>query len=268
MHHTTLQPRADKGDTMLHIALKTIREYKQLSESEIGKLLGYEEQAVKSIEDLTVSPTLNILQVYSSALDIPVSGIVYISERLKDKQAATDRFKAEMENPGRTEFAELTRCTDLNLSLVVGAPLLYPDKKVQEILDYIDNMNNRTPLQNVILEIENLKDDIAVYYISYGWDDVAKMIEVFAVRNTIAKTIARADFTKVQHEIFYGEKREKAKLRIVEGKVKRDNDPCILKVFFGGVGAMLIADKIDQTIDKVVKKDKKKIDKSKTKYYY
>ena len=158
MHHATLQPRTDKGNTMLHIALKTIREYKQLSEAEMGQLLGYEEQSVKGIEDLTVSPSLNILQVYSSALDIPVSGIVYISERLKDKQAAIDRFKAELENPDRAEVIELTRCTDLNLSLVVGAPLVYPNKAVQDILDYIDDITNRTPLQNVILAIENLKD--------------------------------------------------------------------------------------------------------------
>ena len=268
MHHTTLQPRADKGDTMLHIALKTIREYKQLSESEIGKLLGYEEQAVKSIEDLTVSPTLNILQVYSSALDIPVSGIVYISERLKDKQAATDRFKAEIENPEREEVIELTRCTDLGLSVVVGAPMLYPNKAVQGILDYIDNINHRTPLQAVIIEIENLKDDIAVYYNNHGWAGVASMIELYAVRKAIFKTIPIAEFTILQTEILDGKNNRDGKLRIEDGKVKRNSVPCILSEFFGAVGAMLIADKIDQTIDKVVKKDKKKIDKSKPKYYY
>lgn len=268
MHHTTLQPRADKGDTMLHIALKTIREYKQLTEAEMGRLLGYTEQAVKSIEEITVNLRLDILQVYSAALDIPVSGIVYISERIRDKQAAIDRFKAELENPDRPEVIELTRCTDLNLSLVVGAPMLYPHKAVQDILDYIDNINHRTPLQAVIIEIENLRDDIAVYYNHHGWAGVASMIELYAVRKAIFKTIPIAEFTILQSEILDGKNNRDGKLRIEDGKVKRDNSPCILIEFFGAVGAMLIADKIDQTIDKVVKKDKKKIDKSKTKYYY
>ena len=240
---------------MLNIALKTIRKYKRLTEAEMGRFLGYEERTVRGIEDLTVSPGLNVLQVYSAALDIPVSGILYISERISDRQKEIDRFKAELENKSRPEFIELTRCTDLGLSAVISAPLLYPHKSVQDIIDYMDKINYRTPLQTVIIEIENLKDDIAEYYISYGWDDVAKMIEVFAVRNTIAKTIARADFTKAQNEIFDGKKREQAKLRIVEGKVerKKGNKLCILEEFFGAVGAMLIADKIDQTIAKVVK---------------
>ena len=255
MHHATLQPRTDKGNTMLHIALKTIREYKQLSEAEMGQLLGYEEQSVKGIEDLTVSPSLNILQVYSSALDIPVSGIVYISERLKDKQAAIDRFKAELENPDRAEVIELTRCTDLNLSLVVGAPLVYPNKAVQDILDYIDDITNRTPLQNVILAIENLKD-VEEFYRKYGyimqpyeWGEVAKLIELEAIRDPITKTIAKVDFSTEQLKIFQDlETKGKARLEIIDGKVKRDKDPCILKAFFGKTGATLIADKIDQAI--------------------
>ena len=255
MHHATLQPRTDKGNTMLHIALKTIREYKQLSEAEMGQLLGYEEQSVKGIEDLTVSPSLNILQVYSSALDIPVSGIVYISERLKDKQAAIDRFKAELENPDRAEVIELTRCTDLNLSLVVGAPLVYPNKAVQDILDYIDDITNRTPLQNVILAIENLKD-VEEFYRKYGyimqpyeWGEVAELIELEAIRDPITKTIAKVDFSTEQLKIFQDlETKGKARLEIIDGKVKRDKDPCILKAFFGKPGATLIADKIDQAI--------------------
>ena len=255
MHHATLQPRADKGDTMLHIALKTIREYKQLSEAEMGQLLGYEKQAVKGIEDLTVSPSLNILQVYSSALDIPVSGIVYISERIRDKQKAIDRFKAELENPDRPEIIKLTRCTDLNLSLVVGSPLLYPNKKVQDILDYIDGMPNRTPLQNTILAIENLKDDIAEHYNSHGWGGMAGMIELYAVRKSIIKTVPFIEFTKLQHEIFSdSELQRKGEIRILDGKIERGNEPCILKVFFGDIGAMLIADKIDQVINKATKK--------------
>lgn len=243
---------------MLHIALKTIREYKQLSESEMGRLLGYEERSVKGIEDLTVSPSLNILQVYSGALDIPVSGIVYISERIRDKQKAIERFKAELENPDRPEFAELNRCADLNLSLVVGAPMLYPDKTVQDILDYIDDMPNRTPLQNVILAIENLKDDIAECYNRHGWDGVASMIELYAVRKAIIKTVPPATLTKLQSEIVDGKKGRDGAIKILDGKVKRETFPCILKEFFGAIGAMLIADKIDQTINKAIKKKIKK----------
>lgn len=246
---------------MLHIALNTIREYKQLSTAELGVLLGYSDRAVKNIEDLTVNLNLDILQVYSTALDIPVSGIVYISERIRDKQKAADHFKAELENPHRPDVIELTRCTDLGLSIVVGAPLLYPDKRVQKILDYIDSIEHRTPLQTVIIAIEDLRDEIMGWCAScpHDWPVVASMIEVHAVRKAIIKTIAREEFTKLQYDIFHSsETQKKGRLRIVEGRVKRDSEPCILKVFFGDVGAMLIADKIDQTIGKVLKKIKKR----------
>jgi transcriptional regulator with XRE-family HTH domain len=250
---------------MLHAALKTIREYKQLSEAEMGRLLGYEERAVKGIEDLTVSPSLNILRVYSDALDISVSSIIYISERIRDKQKAIDRFKAELENPDRTEVIELTRCTDLNLSLVVGAPMIYPNKTVQDILDYIDDINNRTPLQTVILAIENLKN-VEEFYSKLGhiiqphdWGEVAELIELEVVRDPITKTIAKVDFNTEQMQIFNDpEEKEKARLEIICGLVKRDKDLCILKSFFGETGAMLIADKIDQAIVRAKIKDKKR----------
>lgn len=78
---------------MLHEALRLIRSYHDLNQSELSVRLGISNSYLSEIESGKKQPTLDILQRYSDEFDIPLSSLMFFSEGL-DKPRPTDNIRA------------------------------------------------------------------------------------------------------------------------------------------------------------------------------
>lgn len=78
---------------MLHEALRLIRSYHDLSQSELSVRLGISNSYLSEIESGKKQPTLEVLQRFSEEFDLPLSSLLFFSEGL-DKPQPTDGIRA------------------------------------------------------------------------------------------------------------------------------------------------------------------------------
>ena len=79
---------------MIHQALKKIREFHNIKQSELSMQLGISNSYLSEIESGKKSPSLDLLDKYSEVFNIPVSSLILFSETLDDEEAKlSKRFK-------------------------------------------------------------------------------------------------------------------------------------------------------------------------------
>lgn len=81
---------------MIHQALKKIREFHNIKQSELSMQLGISNSYLSEIESGKKSPSLELLDKYSDIFNIPVSSLILFSETLDDEEAKlSKRFKVK-----------------------------------------------------------------------------------------------------------------------------------------------------------------------------
>ncbi|CAB3823393.1 hypothetical protein LMG26684_00701 [Achromobacter mucicolens] len=77
---------------MLNEALRLIRVYHDLSQSQLSSELGVSNSYLSEVESGKKSPSLDLLGKYSEKFDVPVSSLLFFSETL-DNGRVTDRLR-------------------------------------------------------------------------------------------------------------------------------------------------------------------------------
>ena len=77
---------------MLNKALKLIRAFYDVSQSDLSDKLGISKSYLSEIESGKKQPTIDILNKYSLQFDIPISSIMFFSENL-DESKVTDKLR-------------------------------------------------------------------------------------------------------------------------------------------------------------------------------
>lgn len=67
---------------MYHRALKVIREFHRLTQSEIAEKVGLSNSYVSELEKGTKKPTVEVLERYAKAFRLPVSSLILFAEEL------------------------------------------------------------------------------------------------------------------------------------------------------------------------------------------
>lgn len=80
---------------MLNQALSLIRTYHDLSQTELCSEIGISNSYLSEIESGKKQPSLDILQKYSEAFDIPLSSILFFSENLGESKPS-DKMKKKV----------------------------------------------------------------------------------------------------------------------------------------------------------------------------
>lgn len=73
-----------KGMYMLHEALRLIRLFHDISQTELARRIGVSKSYLSEIETGKKQPTLALLQQYSTEFKLPISSIMFFSESLED----------------------------------------------------------------------------------------------------------------------------------------------------------------------------------------
>lgn len=73
---------------MLNKALKLLRVFNELSQTEMAQKLGVNKSWISEIENGHKEPTLSLLQNYADVLDIPLSSILFFSEHIENNGAS------------------------------------------------------------------------------------------------------------------------------------------------------------------------------------
>lgn len=68
---------------MLGEALRLIRVYHDLKQKQAAERLGVSTSYISEVEKGTKTPTLDVIERYSKAFDIPISSIMFFSESLE-----------------------------------------------------------------------------------------------------------------------------------------------------------------------------------------
>ncbi|UVL04591.1 helix-turn-helix domain-containing protein [Pseudomonas sp. B21-047] len=77
---------------MLNKALKLIRTFYDVSQSDLSARLGISNSYLSEIESGKKQPTMDILSRYSEQFDIPLSSILFFSENLESPKPS-DKFR-------------------------------------------------------------------------------------------------------------------------------------------------------------------------------
>lgn len=77
---------------MVNEALRLIRAYHDISQTQLSAELGISNSYLSEIEAGKKTPTLEILNKYSTHFDVPVSSLMFFSETL-DEGKVTDRLR-------------------------------------------------------------------------------------------------------------------------------------------------------------------------------
>ncbi|OSZ33909.1 transcriptional regulator [Alcaligenes faecalis] len=77
---------------MLNEALRLIRTYHDLTQSQLGLELGVSNSYLSEIEAGKKTPSLDLLGKYSHRFNLPVSSLLFFSEAL-DKSKKSDRLR-------------------------------------------------------------------------------------------------------------------------------------------------------------------------------
>lgn len=77
---------------MLNEALRLVRAYHDISQTQLCSELGVSNSYLSEIESGKKTPSLELLQKYSDRFDVPVSSLLFFSENL-DKTKITDKLR-------------------------------------------------------------------------------------------------------------------------------------------------------------------------------
>lgn len=77
---------------MLAEALKEIRAFHQITQTDLASRLGISKSYLSEVEKGTKNPTVELLTRYSEVFDIPVSSLMLFAENL-DSAKASDKFR-------------------------------------------------------------------------------------------------------------------------------------------------------------------------------
>ena len=77
---------------MLNEALRLIRAYHDISQTQLCSELGISNSYLSEIESGKKSPSLELLKKYSERFDVPVSSLLFFSENL-DSKKVTDKLR-------------------------------------------------------------------------------------------------------------------------------------------------------------------------------
>ncbi|GFO73670.1 hypothetical protein BJAS_P4609 [Bathymodiolus japonicus methanotrophic gill symbiont] len=80
---------------MINQALRLIRTYHDLSQTELCSEIGISNSYLSEIESEKKQPSLEILQKYSDEFDIPLSSILFFSENLEESNPS-DKIKKKI----------------------------------------------------------------------------------------------------------------------------------------------------------------------------
>lgn len=83
---------------MINRALKVVRQFHGLTQTEMASKLEISKSYLSEIESGKKSVTYKILEGYSSIFDIPVSSLVFFSENLEQKNSIPEKFKTTVAN--------------------------------------------------------------------------------------------------------------------------------------------------------------------------
>lgn len=72
---------------MIHQALKKIREFHNVKQTELSTQLEISNSYLSEIESGKKSPNLELLNKYSEIFEIPVSSLLFFSEKLGEKES-------------------------------------------------------------------------------------------------------------------------------------------------------------------------------------
>ncbi len=75
---------------MLNEALRLIRVFHDMTQTALAERLGISKSHLSEIESKKKVPTLSLLAKYSEVFDIPLSSIMFFSERLEPGSSAED----------------------------------------------------------------------------------------------------------------------------------------------------------------------------------
>jgi len=80
---------------MLNEALRLIRVYHDLSQTELRAGLGVSHSHISEIESGKKQPSLDLLQKYSDFFEVPLSSLLFFAENIHDPKI-TDKVRAVM----------------------------------------------------------------------------------------------------------------------------------------------------------------------------
>lgn len=69
---------------MINEALRLIRVFHDLKQAEAAEKLGLSQSYISELERGSKSPTLEVIEKYAAAFDLPASSILYFSENLDE----------------------------------------------------------------------------------------------------------------------------------------------------------------------------------------
>lgn len=97
---------------MLNEALRLVRTYHDLTQSQLGIELGISNSYLSEIESGKKTPSLDLLTKYSHRFDIPVSSLLFFSESLDNKRKIDYlRVNVAKKVVSLLQWVESKRCT-------------------------------------------------------------------------------------------------------------------------------------------------------------
>lgn len=94
---------------MLNEALRLIRVYHDLSQTELAQILSVSNSHLSEIESGKKQPSLDLLKKYSDHFDIPVSSMLFFSEGL---EAGESNMVAKLRKGAAKKFISLLQWMD------------------------------------------------------------------------------------------------------------------------------------------------------------
>lgn len=84
---------SNESNHMLHRALKLIRTYHQLTQTNLAKKLEISNSYLSEIESGLKPPSIELLEKYSIIFNIPASSIMLFSEKLVNQDKRSDKIR-------------------------------------------------------------------------------------------------------------------------------------------------------------------------------
>lgn len=74
-------------------ALKLLRRYQGLNQSNLAKKVGVSRSYISEIESGNRTPSLDLLNRYADVFNIPVSSLIFFAEALQDRKSVSSRLE-------------------------------------------------------------------------------------------------------------------------------------------------------------------------------
>ena len=82
------------GNFMINKALKLVRQFHSIKQSELAETFGMSKSYLSEIESGKKPVSLDLLNKYSVEFDIPTSSLVFFSESLQSKKGVSEKFRS------------------------------------------------------------------------------------------------------------------------------------------------------------------------------